>query len=246
MLSDESRRWGLPAPPRARPGRPYSAVPSSLPVLPSPTDRGAVAAFVDACPRALSMPLRPRIARISPLLARALFMSRTVHPRTAGKPAQVLRRVAKKSGAGPVRSGALRRAVSGTVGKPPGKGQSRSCRCPNEAPSNPPAAPRCPAGFASTRDGDPAASASRRQHGICRLTAGHCLVETGTGSARTGSANDDQPTPMGLDDQKAHPCKLRLPVSVICHPVSRYSKEVQTGYTLSDIVTALVPLDIFV
>ena len=49
------------------------------------TDRGAVAAFVDACPGALSMLLRPRIARLPPLLARALFMSRTVHPRTTLK-----------------------------------------------------------------------------------------------------------------------------------------------------------------
>lgn len=53
--------------------------------------------------------LRPRIARLPPLLAHALFMSRTVHPRTVRKPAQLLRRAVKKSGTRPVRSGALSR-----------------------------------------------------------------------------------------------------------------------------------------
>jgi len=58
-------------------------------------------------PRLPCAELRPRIAHFTPHLTCALFMSRTVHSLTAGKPAQVLGRAAKKSRARPVRSGAL-------------------------------------------------------------------------------------------------------------------------------------------
>lgn len=69
--------------------------------------RAATGAAATPTPRLPQAELRPRIAHIPPLLACALFMSRTVHPPTAGKPAQVLRRAARKSRARPVRSGAL-------------------------------------------------------------------------------------------------------------------------------------------
>lgn len=69
--------------------------------------RASTGAAATPTTRPAQAELRPRITRISPRLARVLFMSRTVHSPTAGKPAQLLGRAAKKSGTRPVRSGAL-------------------------------------------------------------------------------------------------------------------------------------------
>ncbi len=69
--------------------------------------RASAGAAATPTPRLPQAELRPRIARFTPHLTRVLFMSRTVHSSTAGKPAQLLGRAAKKSGTRPVRSGAL-------------------------------------------------------------------------------------------------------------------------------------------
>ncbi len=94
--------------------------------------RASTGAAATPTPRLPQAELRPRITRISPRLARVLFMSRTVHSPTAGKPAQLLRRAAKKSGTRPVRSGALSapagaRSGGSVTGRRIEAGRPRSC-----------------------------------------------------------------------------------------------------------------------
>ncbi len=109
--------------------------------------RAATGAAATSTPRLPQAELRPRIARFTPHLTRVLFMSRTVHSPTAGKPAQLLRRAAKKSGTRPVRSGALSAPAgarsSGSVtgrqieaSRPRCKGGAAEAPCPLCHPAN--------------------------------------------------------------------------------------------------------------
>lgn len=109
--------------------------------------RAATGAAATPTPRLPQAELRPQIAHFSPLLACALFMSRTVHPPTAGKPAQVLGRAARKTGARPVRSGALSAPTgarsSGSVtgrqieaSRPRGKGSVNGVPSPLRRPAH--------------------------------------------------------------------------------------------------------------
>jgi len=100
--------------------------------------RSAVAPPAGPRPGVPTAELRPRIARFTPHLTRVLFMSRTVHSATSGKPAQLLGRAARKSGTRPVRSGALSGHPNVGSRETVGRGKNRSRGRPEKAGSGPP------------------------------------------------------------------------------------------------------------
>lgn len=186
MLSDESRGRGLSAIPRVCLGRPYRPVPVSLPASPSPCRSRPCGAACRTPPGAAHREVaNPNCALTSPPRPRTFYVPHgalTNRRKTGPGPRPRCDKNRCPAGAIWCTFGASKRGRPGNGREgqkplpwPPGKGRFR----PAERLG-------FPAGSGHHCHDYPARIAYPSPARQCRLTAGRCRAETGTGSAGLG------------------------------------------------------------